>query len=182
MTPEKIRSRAGRKLSLALRHQPEAIGLKLDKNGWADVTKLLRCLAKIKLPITQEDLDYIVENNNKKRFSYNEDGTKIRANQGHSIPVDLGLEPVEPPIFLYHGTASITVDVILETGLKPGLRQHVHLSADRNTALNVGQRHGRPVIILVYAQRMYADGLKIYRSANGVWLADAVPVEYLKRE
>jgi len=181
MTPEKIRSRAGRKLSLVLRHDPAAIGLKLDRHGWAQVPKLLKCLEKIHLPITREDLDYIVENNNKKRFSYNEDGTKIRANQGHSIDVDLGFVPVVPPKTLYHGTAATTVDSIFQSGLEARSRQHVHLSADRETAVAVGRRHGRPVVLVVASARMHADGFRFYQSANGVWLTDRVPVAYIGR-
>ncbi len=181
MTPEKIRSRAGRKLSLVLRHDPGAIGLQLDRQGWADVSKLLKCLEKHRLPITREDLDYIVEHNNKKRFSYNEDGTKIRANQGHSIDVDLGLVPVVPPETLFHGTATSAIDSIFKSGLEARSRQHVHLSADRETAVAVGKRHGKPVVLNIAAARMHADGLKFYQSANGVWLTDGVPVAYISR-
>ena len=181
MTPEKLRSRAGRKLSLVLRHQPEAIGLKLDRQGWADVNHLLDRLAKAKLPIDRADLDRIVAENNKQRFSFNDDGTKIRANQGHSIDVDLGFVPIEPPATLFHGTAARFVDSILATGLEARSRQHVHLSADRETAVAVGKRHGRPVILLVDAGRMHKAGYEFYRSENGVWLARAVPAEYLNR-
>lgn len=181
MTPEKIRSRAGRKLSLVLRHDPSAIGLKLDKNGWAEVPALLKCLKQHRLPITREDLDYIVENNNKQRFSFNEEGTKIRANQGHSIDVDLGFVPVVPPESLFHGTAASAVDSIFQSGLEARGRQHVHLSADRETAVTVGRRHGRPVVLVIASARMHTDGFRFYQSANGVWLTDRVPVEYIGR-
>ena len=182
MTPEKIRSRAGRKLSLVLRHDPGAIGLKLDRQGYAGVAELLQCLAKYRLPITREDLDHIVATNNKQRFSYDDTGAKIRANQGHSIDVDLGFRPVEPPAELYHGTARRFTDSIFRTGLESRSRQHVHLSADLETAQRVGQRHGTPVILIVDTKRMYADGHRFYRSDNGVWLTDAVPAEYLLRK
>lgn len=181
MTPEKIRSRAGRKLSLVLRHDPGAIGLKLDRQGWAEVPHLLSCLEKNRLPITREDLEHIVANNNKQRFSFNEDGTKIRANQGHSIDVDLGFVPVVPPKTLFHGTAASAIDSIFKSGLEARSRQHVHLSADRETAVMVGKRHGRPVVLIVESARMHADGFAFYQSANGVWLTDKVPVGYIGR-
>jgi putative RNA 2'-phosphotransferase len=150
MTDPKIVKRASRKLSLVLRHAPEAIGLTLDKQGWAKIPELLKCLKQHKLPIKREDLDHIVAENNKQRFGFSENGLKIRAKQGHSIPVDLGLKPVTPPDQLYHGTAGRFLSSIFKTGLEAQSRQHVHLSADGDTAINVGGRHGNPVILLVH--------------------------------
>lgn len=180
MTDPKTVKRAGRKLSLVLRHQPEAIGLSLDRNGWAKVPELLTCLKANKLGITRTDLDRIVAENNKQRFSFSKDGTKIRANQGHSIDVDLGFAPVTPPPTLFHGTATTSVESILKTGLEARSRQHVHLSADRDTAVAVGTRHGKPVILVVESGRMQEAGFDFYQSANGVWLTDKVPAEYIQ--
>jgi len=182
MAPPKIVSRAGRKLSLVLRHKPEDIGLTLDRHGWARVDELLRCLKKHKLGITREDLNDIVATNNKQRFRFSDDGLRIRANQGHSIDIDLELQPQEPPKLLYHGTARRFLPSIGREGLKPGSRQHVHLSADRETATAVGKRHGKLVILRVDAARLHTDGYKLYRSDNGVWLTDKVPVGYFKQE
>ncbi len=178
MNPKQI-TRTSRKMSLVLRHKPEAIGLTLDTNGWALVTDLLNRLAATGTPITRTELDTIVAENNKKRFAFNPDGTKIRASQGHSIDVDLEFEPLTPPDELFHGTATTSVDSILATGLQSRSRQHVHLSLDLATATQVGARHGRPVILTVDAAAMHKDGYKFYRSANDVWLTDEIPSRYL---
>lgn len=178
MNPKQI-TRTSRKMSLVLRHKPEAIGLTLDPNGWATVAELLKRLAATGTPLTHAELDTIVAENNKKRFAFNPEGTKIRASQGHSIDVDLEFEPLTPPAELFHGTATTSVDSILATGLQSRSRQHVHLSLDLETATQVGGRHGKPVILTVNAAAMHKDGYKFYRSANDVWLTDEIPAQYL---
>lgn len=167
-------------LSLILRHNPGKIGLQLDRHGWASVPDLIDKVNKArKLPITQSDLEQVVANDNKQRYSLNEDKSHIRANQGHSINIDLGLDPQTPPAVLYHGTASRFVDSILEKGLLAGSRQHVHLSLDIKTAIIVGKRHGKPVILKIDTAKMSADDHLFYLSDNNVWLTDHVPVKYL---
>jgi len=167
-------------ISLVLRHNPGRIGLKLDANGWAEVDELLLKAGQSGLRIERQTLEQVVAGNNKQRFAFSPDGTKIRASQGHSIPVDLELQPVPPPEVLYHGSARQAEQSILEKGLLPGKRNHVHLSADLQTALTVGRRHGKPVVFLVRAGKMEADGHAFYLSANGVWLTERVPVQYLE--
>ncbi len=163
-------------LSLILRHKPETIGIKLDENGWANVTELLN---KINKGVTFEMLEEIVETNDKKRFAFNEDKTKIRASQGHSVKVDLELMVLAPPNILYHGTADRFVDSIINEGIKVKSRTHVHLSDNYETAVNVGSRHGRVVVLEIDAKRMWDDGYKFYLSENKVWLADGVPSKYI---
>ena len=166
-------------LSLILRHKPETIGLTLDEQGWAEVDTLINLLqqqgAKINLSILEE----IVANNDKKRFSFNEDKSKIRANQGHSIAVDLALEPKQPPEYLFHGTATRCIESIATQGLRKRQRHHVHLSSDELTAIKVGQRHGKPVVLKIHAQEMYDAGFNFFLSDNQVWLTDNVPVPYI---
>lgn len=169
-------------LSLVLRHQPESIGLTLDDAGWASIPELLAKLAAHGHGITMAELETIVTSNDKQRFSFNADKTCIRANQGHSLQhLALGLAAIEPPEVLYHGTASRFLESILQTGLEKRSRQHVHLSADAETAYNVGIRHGKAVILQVAAGQMQRDGFAFCRSANGVWLTDHVPVRYLSQ-
>ena len=170
---------ASKLLSLVLRHQPEAIGLSLDQAGWADVDELLACLQATGKPIDRAMLEQIVATSDKQRFAFNGDRTRIRASQGHSIQVDLGLQPAMPPPRLFHGTASRFLESIERTGLEPRERHHVHLSADAGTATAVGRRHGPPVVLAVDAGAMHAAGFRFYRSDNGVWLTDAVPPQYL---
>ncbi|WP_195819927.1 RNA 2'-phosphotransferase [Roseobacter sp. MH60115] len=172
-------SRESKFLSLVLRHKPEEIDLQLDTHGWARVDELLRKLKKSGRKLSHDELIEIVEMSDKKRFTLSEDGRRIRAAQGHSIEVDLGLKPRQPPCELYHGTASANLDAIFSNGLVPGKRQQVHLSLDPDTAERVGQRHGRPVVLRVEAQRMFDDGFEFFRADNGVWLTDAVPARYL---
>jgi putative RNA 2'-phosphotransferase len=162
-------------LSLILRHKPEEIGLKLDSSGWAIVSELCK-LAHI----SKSELDEVVSTNNKKRFEYNEDKSKIRACQGHSINVDLGLAPSIPPDSLYHGTATRFVNSILRSGLIAGSRDYVHMSINVDTAINVGSRHGKPVVFLVKAGEMVKDGFEFFLSNNGVWLTKSVPPKYLE--
>lgn len=166
-------------LSKHLRHQPERIGLKLAPGGWVSVDELLAACAKHQFSINRAELDEVVARNDKKRFSFDSTGTLIRANQGHSIDVDLQLEPTVPPDVLYHGTGHGAVESILRTGLGKMSRHHVHLSTDMATARAVGARHGRPVIFAVDAAAMHKAGYAFYCSANKVWLVDHVPPEYL---
>ena len=164
----------GKQLALMLRHDKDAFAKgKIDNNGWRDVAEIMT------FGFTQELLDEIVSSNNKKRFEYNSDKTKLRARQGHSIPVDVGLKETTPPDILYHGTATRFVDSIKDKGLIPGTRLYVHLSLDEETAVNVGQRHGKPYIIKVDCKQMVEDGYKFYLSNNNVWLTKFVPVKYL---
>ena len=167
-------------LSLLLRHKPEVIGITLDEHGWANVDELIEGINRTH-PLTMETLEQIVREDEKQRYSFNEDKTLIRANQGHSIPVDVELEKVMPPEVLYHGTGEKSVASIDVQGLLPMSRLYVHLSADYPTAKKVGQRHGKPVIYRVLSGKMSEDGIPFYRSVNGVWLAKTVPVEYLEK-
>lgn len=167
-------------ISLILRHQPEVIGITLDEHGWADTEALIEGVNRTH-PITREILEEIVRTDEKQRYSFNEDHTRIRANQGHSIPVDVELREEEPPEILYHGTGEKFTASIESQGLIPKSRLYVHLSKDRETAVRVGQRHGKPVVYAVDAGTMYRDGHPFYLSANGVWLVKKVPVQYLYR-
>ena len=166
-------------LSLVLRHRPEAAGITLDAHGWADVTALLRGMHAAGFPADMALLEEIVRTDEKQRYAFNDPHTKIRANQGHSVSVDLELIPAAPPEFLCHGTADRFLSAIREEGLRPMSRQYVHLSPDAETARKVGSRHGRPVILQIAAQQMQRDGFLFYRAENGVWLTDAVPADYI---
>ena len=172
--------RTSKFLSLVLRHKPEEIGLMLDEQGWAVVEDLLRLANQSGRRLTPELLQQVVRENDKQRFAFSPDGLRIRASQGHSVEIDLALEPSEPPEFLYHGTASHSVESIRRDGLDKRNRQHVHLSLDAATATKVGQRHGRPVILVVRARQMREAGHQFFLSANGVWLTDHVPVAFLE--
>ena len=173
-------TRISRYISLILRHKPEAAGITLDEHGWANVDELIAGVNKTH-PLTMEVLQEIVRTDEKQRYSFSEDGTLIRANQGHSIPVDVELPELEPPKILYHGTGKKYVESIDRQGLLPKSRLYVHLSADQETAVNVGQRHGIPVVYTIQAEAMFKDGYLFYRSVNGVWLTKAVPVQYLEK-
>ena len=166
-------------LSLVLRHAPETIGMSLDVEGWVAVDTLLAKAAEYGQPITRDELHQIVAQSDKKRFSLSEDGKRIRAAQGHSVPVSLGLDPVAPPETLYHGTAVKNLAAIRAEGLIPGKRQQVHLSADVETATGVGMRHGKPHVLCVAAGQMHANGTKFSQADNGVWLTDHVSPAYL---
>lgn len=168
-------------LSLVLRHDPDAANIELDNEGWADVNKLMPVLRMRNLASTIMELEEVVRDNDKQRFTISKDFKKIRANQGHSVKVDLGLEPVTPPDVLYHGTIPQFIDSILANGLMKGSRHHVHLSTNTETAKKVGQRRGKPVILIVDAKKMHEAGHKFFVSANGVWLTDHVPAEFLTR-
>ena len=168
-------------MSLILRHKPETIGISLDEHGWANVDELIAGIAKTH-EFNREILEEIVRTDNKQRYSFNEDKTLIRANQGHSIPVDVELEETEPPKYLYHGTGEKYREAIDAEGLKPKSRLYVHLSADIDTAVKVGSRHGKPVVYRVWSGWMHSNGFQFYRSVNGVWLTKYVPTKYIKRE
>ena len=169
-------------ISKILRHRPEIIGIRLDEHGWADVDELVAGVRRAGHPgFDREMLDEIVETNNKKRYSYSVDGRLIRANQGHSIPVDVELEEKNPPDILWHGTGQKYVSSIDVQGLIPKSRLYVHLSSDMETARKVGSRHGRPVIYQVECRKMTEDGYRFFLSANHVWLTKEVPAEYLKK-
>tara|TARA_R110002096_G_scaffold273422_10_gene467302 strand:+ start:2311 stop:2886 length:576 start_codon:yes stop_codon:yes gene_type:complete len=166
-------------LSLVLRHHPESIGLTLDENGWARVEDLLEQMNKSGRSIDRKTLLRVVATNEKQRFAISDDGLRIRANQGHSFPVDLALEPQTPPDCLCHGTAERNLDSILERGILPGQRQQVHLSKNHETALKVGMRHGRPIVLMVDSGTMHQQGHEFFLSENGVWLTESVPPEFV---
>lgn len=168
-------------MSLILRHKPETIGICLDEHGWANVNELIEGIAK-RYEFNIDILEQIVRTDEKGRYSFNEDKTLIRANQGHSIQVDVELDEVEPPTELWHGTGEKYVESIDKQGLISKSRLYVHLSKDEDTAIKVGQRHGKPVLYIVQAEEMYKDGYKFYLSKNGVWLTKEVPVKYLKKK
>jgi putative RNA 2'-phosphotransferase len=161
-------------LSYVLRHDPKKLNLTMDKQGWVSVTQLLENLDDISVEILEE----VVAENDKKRFAFNEDKTKIRANQGHSIAIELNYSPVEPPEFLFHGTAIKNMDSIKKSGIIKGNRHQVHLSLDKETATNIGKRHGKPVILVVQSKAMHEAGYQFFVSENGVWLTEFVPVEF----
>ncbi len=163
-------------LSLILRHQPQKVGIELDEHGWADVEELCRRVRGL----DRATLEQIVAQDEKQRYSFSADGKLIRANQGHSIPVDVEPAELEPPEILYHGTGEKFAASIRAQGLIRKSRLYVHLSGDTETARKVGQRHGKPLIFLVESGKMFADGFKFYRSVNGVWLTEHVPAKYLK--
>ena len=171
----------GRFLSLVLRHEPGAAGVTLDKNGWADVKELLSGVRRTGRQIDMDTLERVVRENNKQRYSFNENHTKIRANQGHSIQVDVELKEAKPPQYLFHGTASRFLPAIQREGIRKMDRQYVHLSSDFQTALSVGRRHGAPVVITVDAAAMARDGVTFYLSANGVWQCEYVSPKYFAK-
>ena len=180
MSNTKEEKRISKFLSFVLRHNPDHIGIRLDENGWTDAKVLVERVNAHNIPLTFELLKYIVETNSKKRFAFDESFEKIRASQGHSVDVDLGYAAQKPPAILYHGTAERSVNAILEQGLQKQGRTHVHLSLDVGTAKNVGQRHGKVAVLIVFAGEMHERGFEFFLSENGVWLTDRVPAEFLK--
>ena len=170
-------------LSLILRHSPATIHLNMDKNGWVNINELIDNANKYKnMELNYELIKIIVETNDKQRFIISDNEEKIRANQGHSIRVDLELESKIPPDNLYHGTASRFLDSIMKDGLKPMTRQYVHLSLSEEIAVTVGKRHGKPIVLYINAKNMHEDGYKFYLSKNKVWLVDKVPIKYIKHD
>lgn len=172
--------RTSKFLSLVLRHKPQAIGISLDNAGWVAIADLLDAANAAGTKLDFDLLLRVVHENDKQRFTISPDGESIRANQGHSIDVDLGLTPSMPPEVLYHGTVARFLDGIQAKGLLPGNRQHVHLSADRRTAESVGKRRGEPIVLRIDAQRMADDSIPFYLSENGVWLTANVSIEYIE--
>jgi len=173
------RGAVSRRLSYVLRHAPTSVGLTIAPGGWVEVDALLAGLAAHGLALTRTQLTEVVVASDKQRFAFDRDGERIRANQGHSVPVDLQLVPEQPPAVLFHGTVASAVDAIAREGLSRRGRHHVHLSPDAATARSVGGRRGRPVVLVVAAGEMWDDGLSFFRSANGVWLTGHVPPRYL---
>ena len=167
-------------IALILRHKPEVIGIALDEHGWADVGELIKGVSRTH-PFTMDILEQIVAEDEKQRYSFSEDKMRIRANQGHSIAVDVELEKDTPPELLFHGTGQKYVESIDATGLIPKNRLYVHLSADEETAVRVGARHGKPVVYQVASGHMEREGFTFFRSVNGVWLTKEVPVRYLRK-
>lgn len=174
-------NKTSRFLSMILRHKPEVIGITLDEHGWASVSELIEGVSRTRT-FNMQILEQIVAEDEKQRYSFNEDKTLIRANQGHSIPVDVELEKVVPPEILYHGTGEKYTESIDVQGLIPKSRLYVHLSGDPETARKVGSRHGNPVIYIVKAGEMHRDGGLFFRSVNGIWLTEKVPVRYLEKQ
>jgi putative RNA 2'-phosphotransferase len=166
-------------LSKVLRHRPEMVGLVLDAGGWIGVDELLGALAQRGHVLTRDDLDEIVMTSDKQRFALSEDGRSIRANQGHSVSVELGYPAQEPPAELFHGTVARFLDSIRHSGLERGARHHVHLSESVDTATRVGARRGKPVVLRIDARRMALAGIVFHRTPNGVWLTECVPAEYI---
>lgn len=177
---EKRRVRISKFVSLVLRHEPHKAGLTLEQGGWVRIEDLIAGAATAGCHFTRDELETVVERCDKQRFAIDEAGTQIRANQGHSTEVDLQLEPAEPPAELFHGTAERNLAGVLRGGLLKMARHHVHLSSDTQTATKVGARHGKPVLLAIDAAKMRADGHVFYFSANGVWLVDHVPPQYLR--
>lgn len=178
MTPETIKTKS-KWLSKHLRHSPQKVGLILEEGGWVSVADLLKAANANHLSLTRAQLDEVVKSNDKQRFSYDSTGQKIRANQGHSVAVDLQLQTQTPPDILYHGTATKNRDAIFEQGLLKGRRHHVHLSRQTEVAIQVGSRHGKPLVLTIDALGMNAAGFEFYCSDNGVWLVEEVPPRFI---
>lgn len=178
MISEKEITKISKLLCLVLRHQPDVLKIELDEQGWTDVPILIEKLKNQFPNFDDKVLDFVVENNNKKRFAFNDNKSKIRASQGHTIKVELGYTAQIPPDILYHGTAEHFLDSILKTGIQKQQRHHLHLSKSLETALNVGQRHGKVVVLEVNAAKMQEDGYQFFVSENQVWLTDFVPIKY----
>ena len=180
MINEKQQTHISKFLSLVLRHKPETIGIQLDQNGWIDINELIEKSNKYGIQFDRETLNQIVTTNSKKRFAFNDKFDKIRASQGHSIEIELGYKNQKPPEVLFHGTSEKSVQSIMDKGLEKRNRQHVHLSSDIETAIMVGQRHGKPIVFTILAEEMYQENYEFFISENGVWLTDYVPSKYLK--
>jgi len=168
-------------MSLVLRHKPEEIGLNMNENGWVEVQELITKMNQKGIAVNFDIIEEVVQTNDKRRFAFNEDKTLIRASQGHSIEIDLELPSVEPPETLFHGTAERFLESILRSGLHKQSRQHIHLSATIETAISVGGRHGKPVVLKIQSGLMHKAGFKFYLSENKVWLTDTIPAQYILR-
>lgn len=181
-TEERRLKRLSKFISMILRHRPEVIGITLDEHGWADVEKLIKGINETgeEVEFSKATLEEIVKTDEKQRYSFSQDKALIRANQGHSVPVDVELERKEPPKVLYHGTGSKSVEAIKKQGILSMERLYVHLSTDVETATKVGKRHGTPVIFQVNSEQMQKDGYDFFQSVNGVWLTKEVPAQYLE--
>ncbi len=166
-------------LSFVLRHQPQAIGLELGDGGWVSIAELLSALLRHGKPVERELLEQLVRSSDKQRFAFSADGSAIRANQGHSVPIDLGLASIAPPQWLFHGTVERFIMSIRRQGLLKGERHHVHLADTRELGLAVGRRRGKPLLLEVESARMAAEGHAFFRSQNGVWLTEHVPVRFI---
>jgi putative RNA 2'-phosphotransferase len=177
---DKETTKASKFLSVILRHEPERVGLKLGEAGWVNIQELLQAVNDHGIPLTLEQLQHIVATSDKKRFAFSEDGLRIRANQGHSVEIDLQYSPQVPPELLYHGTATRFLDSIRQHGLQKMERHDVHLSAETKVTVQVGGRHGKPVLLTIKAGEMHRIGFVFRCSANGVWLVDHVPVEFIE--
>jgi putative RNA 2'-phosphotransferase len=177
---EKTKKKTSKFLSLILRHSPDTIGLRLDENGWAGVEELIQKSAGRGMSFSSQELEEVVLTNDKQRFAFNDDKTKIRASQGHSVEVELGFEAKVPPEILYHGTVEKFLQSIMTEGLRKMGRHHVHLSQDRETAEIVGSRRGPAIILMIRSGEMSRDGFEFYLSVNGVWLTEKVPVKYIE--
>lgn len=180
MDPNKIKQ-ISKATSYVLRHKPESVGIELRDGGWVAIDTLIEAMVRSGNAISRPLLEQVVETSDKQRFEISEDGQDIRARQGHSVRVDLEYSPVTPPDILYHGTATRFLDSILQQGLVKGKRHHVHLSTDKKTMLDVGMRHGKPVLLEIHAARMHADGYEFFVTGNNVWLTDHVPAVYLRQ-
>lgn len=178
---EKSDKKISKFISLILRHKPEVIGIKLDNNGWANVNELIEGIKKSGREIDINSLNRIVLENDKQRFTFNDDKSKIRANQGHSLNIDLELKEIKAPDVLYHGTATRFLDSILKSGIQSNGRQYVHLSEDFNTAVKVGSRHGNPVVLVIDTKEMVQNNVKFFLSKNNVWLTKFVDAKYISR-
>ncbi len=179
MTPSET-TRASKFLSLVLRHEPAAARVVLEEGGWVDVEALLVGCAAAGRGLTREELEHVVTTNAKKRFEFSADGRRIRASQGNSVAVELDYAPQEPPEVLHHGTATRFLDAIRTSGLLKMGRHHVHLSADPQTALEVGARHGKSVVLTILAAELHRSGHVFHRSTNGVWLVEHVPAAFIR--
>ena len=177
---EKENTRNSKFLSFVLRHHPESAGLKLGEGGWVQVDELLAGCRRAQRPLLREDLEHVVATNAKKRFEFSEDGMRIRASQGHSVEIDLQYESQVPPTVLYHGTATRFLDSIRESGLQKMQRHHVHLSAETKMTMQVGSRHGKPILLTIRATEMHDQGHEFFLSTNDVWLVEHVPAEFIE--
>ena len=178
MNAEK-RKKISKSLSYVLRHQPDSVGLELGENGWVEVAELIEAFRQHGKELSLDSLHEVVAENDKQRFEFSDDESRIRARQGHSVEVDLGYEAATPPELLFHGTATHNLDSIMSTGLNKGKRHHVHLSTNKQTMLAVAQRHGKPVVLAVAAGKMVSDGHLFFVTGNQVWLTEQVPPQYL---